>query len=210
MDAYLKQQIVEAARKLNCQFEMNKMTFENGNEEGTIEYFDGGFLEIKIVNKENDSIDFYQQIEMSHEKEMIEIMQAFYKYLYELDHRQMVDDQHIKKVVGKKWVFEKGQEPRYPNILVSCSSGASSSYYAYLITSRMMEYGIEIKADGIDYTSIQEVADQYDVIFLAPQVTYKLKEFRKLYGENKVYPLKSLEYATGNTNEIVNHLIKEE
>ncbi len=68
-------------------------------------------------------------------------------------------------------------------LLISCTSGVTSSYFAYTMKNAMNKAGLEIIIDAISITEIHKIHSQYDYILLAPQVAYALPEYRKKYGD---------------------------
>ncbi len=67
-------------------------------------------------------------------------------------------------------------------ILLTCSSGLTTSYFAYKLNEAAKLLNINYSLDAIDYNNLYNVAYKYDIILLAPQISYtynKTKEILK-------------------------------
>ena len=96
---------------------------------------------------------------------------------------------------------------RHPmRILVSCSSGFTSSYFAHSIEDASKEAGIEVTVHGASYTEIDKIQELYDYILTAPQIVYKLQEYREKYGD-KMIAVDSRTFATYDANRILNQIV---
>ncbi len=167
--------------------------------------YDEGWLEIIVENKEHE-IDFYQQIDsnVSSDKEIADCLLSFYEVLYEEGTKE--SESHVEKL--KTYDLGDGQ-PRVPNLLVTCTSGASSGYYAMLLKETLKPFSPDIKVEAIDISNLESVQDQFDCILLSPQVSYKYKELKEKYGA-RILCIAPLNYGTLNTKWVLKKLKDEE
>lgn len=87
-------------------------------------------------------------------------------------------------------------------ILLSCSGGLTTSYFAYSIQEMMNHRDLGIQVDAVGYSDIDNVANEYDIILLAPQIAYMLPEYREKYG-NKVMTIETVDFATSDFERII-------
>ena len=59
-----------------------------------------------------------------------------------------------------------------------------------------------IQVDAVGYSEIDNVANEYDMILLAPQIAYMLPEYREKYG-HKVMTIETVDFATGDFEGII-------
>ena len=107
-------------------------------------------------------------------------------------------------------------------ILFICCAGMSSS----LVVKKLEDYidtlkssnttNLNLTIEAIPLDKFKNVKDDYDIILLAPQIAYKLKEFKKLISDkNKSIPvsiIKGLDYGLLRVDNILSSallLIKE-
>ena len=63
-------------------------------------------------------------------------------------------------------------------ILLSCSGGLTTSYFAYSMQEIFKRQGLDIVVDAVGYMEIDKVIDDYDMVLLAPQVAYLLPQLK--------------------------------
>ena len=97
-------------------------------------------------------------------------------------------------------------ENKQINILLSCTSGLTTSYFAYLMQEKMNKVHQNIKIDAVSFTKVDEVENQYDYILLAPQISYKYDEFKEKYGD-KVMMMDTIDFASLNVDSVLNQII---
>ena len=80
-------------------------------------------------------------------------------------------------------------------ILICCTSGLTSHYYASL----MQQAQQNIIVDAYPIMNVEDVANDYDLILLAPQVAYMYPNLKRKFGK-KVMEVEAMDFATGNVN----------
>ena len=70
-------------------------------------------------------------------------------------------------------------------ILLSCTGGLTTSYFAGNLNEKAAEQNLDYTFDAIGFTYLDEVASDYDVILLAPQISYKHANIQGTY-KNKI------------------------
>lgn len=84
-------------------------------------------------------------------------------------------------------------------ILISCSSGFTSSYFASLMQETFENQNIHVQIDAYSVLELEHVEKDYDVILLAPQVAYMYPSLKKKFGR-KIMQIEAMDFATGNVN----------
>lgn len=170
------------------------------------------FFELSIIDQKSETMKFYQQIPMEDDLNLMAALQAFYEFLYcpqggggndRLN--RLIEERKKSEGVSELPVIDRSSV-KMPRILISCSSGASSSLYAHRLKSSMKDMGVEITVDAVSFLEMDRVQADYDIILLAPQVAYKQKEYRQLYGD-KVWTIQTMDYATVNVKPIEEKLL---
>ena len=180
---YLKW-IVNQGKKYNL-----KIKFENDNEdtiiikyndiEAMIKYYGDGIFEQKIINCLNNDVVFYQKnfeetIKKIYAQSQFYVLgpDVYFKLKY-LNHAIKLFEDMID------CIFEVANRP-FVSILLCCSGGLTTTLFA----SKMMELAklnklsYQITATG--YSRLPDIAKDYDIIMLAPQISYLLPQVEVL------------------------------
>lgn len=164
------------------------LCIENGEEHGTIRFHDDNIVELVIENQTTHETVFYLHFQMHDMKASIEQFETFFSYLKQphLQHEEV----YLEKSSIK-------------NILLSCSGGLTTSYFAYAMQEIVDQKNMNVRIDAVAYTDIDTIEENYDVILLAPQIAYMLPEYKRKYGK-KVMSISSIDFATSQFDGILN------
>ena len=91
------------------------------------------------------------------------------------------------------------------NILLTCTTGLTTSYYAYLLEEYFQKNHLDITIDAVGYQELEHIQNKYDYIFVAPQISYQYINLHERYGD-KVFLIDSYDFATGNIDAVLNNL----
>ena len=163
------------------------LCIDGSNSTGIISFHNEGIVELSVKNKDSDEILFYLHFQMHDMNSSLQQFNTFFHYLTtpSSEHHDMnVHQTDIKK------------------ILLSCSGGLTTSYFAYSIQEMMNHRDLGIQVDAVGYSDIDNVANEYDIILLAPQIAYMLPEYREKYG-NKVMTIETVDFATSDFEGII-------
>ncbi len=87
-------------------------------------------------------------------------------------------------------------------ILLSCSGGMTTSFFK----TRMMEYlslrHLHYEIDAAAVEDIDYIADQYDLILIAPQVRYSLSHIKQIAPQCHVEPIDPTVFASYNCTKL--------
>lgn len=84
-------------------------------------------------------------------------------------------------------------------ILITCTSGFTSSYFASLMQETFDKNEITVFIDACPISELDNVVKDYDIVLLAPQVSYVYIPLKKKFGK-KIMQIDAMDFATGNVN----------
>lgn len=103
--------------------------------------------------------------------------------------------------------FKDYYQPRLTKVLLCCSAGYTSTYFADGMKRFCNLAKIPIEIEAASYNNIDKMARQYDMVLLAPQIAYlESKILTKFNGD--VYSIPPKMFATNDYNEIVEFILK--
>ena len=170
------------------------ITFTNEMYEASVIFHDNNLIELSIEEKKTGEIPFYLHFEAYEKKSARDNIQAFFDFF--------MDKKPAKENLDS--IVVKNERPL--KLLVSCTSGMTSSYFAYTMKKVLNNAGIDVTIDAVSYREIDRIQSEYDYILLAPQIAYMLKEYQKKYG-NKVMAVESKDFASYNVKRVINHIV---
>lgn len=175
----------------------NHIYFSGKNRRGTISFYEGYIIELSVENSQTGESVFYIHFAIEDIQETKENIRIFFQFLQrEGEKVEKLDLTAIRQVKPVK-------------LLISCSCGITSSYFAFLMQQALNQAGTEIRADAVSFTDVDRVQEQYDYILLAPQIRYMLPKFRERYGD-KVLGIDLADFASRNVNRVLNLIVKRE
>lgn len=139
---------------------------------------------------------FWLHFEMHDFEFVMEQLSDFFKYIYDVKGNQMV--QTLEKV-----------QNNIQNILICCTAGVTSGYFAGMMQKRVDEECPEshIHVDNCNVNFVGDVIDKYDVVLIAPQIAYMEKDLKQKYGE-KIQVIDRVDFATFNFDGVLDKLLK--
>lgn len=145
-------------------------------------------IELCVKNTFNDEIEFYLHFQMKTMKHAIELFHEMLESIHKLIHRPTT------------------------KILLSCSGGMTTSFFASKMNeaSRLLYLNFEVAAIG--YNELFNVGSDYDVIMLAPQISYlhaKVQEILKDQVVIKIPPQIFAKYDVGKTIALIREAMQE-
>ena len=93
-------------------------------------------------------------------------------------------------------------------VLLSCSGGLTTSYFAYKINEAAEILKLNIHVEAIGYTQLYDVGNQYDVIMLAPQISYMHAKIQEILKDQVVIEIPTQAFAKYEVSKVVS-IIKE-
>lgn len=171
------------------------ISFCNEAYEASAVFHEGGVLELSIEDRRTGETPFYLHFEVRDPKSAGENLQAFMDFFRE------------EKPVKERLDVGAARNGQGMRLLVSCTSGLTSSYFAYVMKDALEQAGIDITIDAASCVEIDQIQDGYDYILLTPQIAYKLPEYQEKYG-NRVMTVDSRAFASYDVNKVINRLAR--
>ncbi len=169
----------------------NRIHFYHQTRKGTIAFYEGYILELSVEDCQSGQCPFYIHFAIQGKEQAKGNIRLFFQALE-------------GKGAGQEALDRCAVRRMKPlKILVSCSCGITSSYFALLMQESLNQAGAKITADAVGNTGVEEVGSRYDYILLAPQIGHMLPEFQEKYGD-KVLAIDFMDFASRNVNHVLN------
>jgi len=172
----------------------------------------------EINEKSEDEIDFVTENAVGHVQ--------FYHLEYEICaltiesdkadepvfflHFEIKDLDHAKDLFTQMTAsLKKAGEDTKVKVLLSCTSGFTTSFFADKLNGAAETLGLEYEFSAVPYNELFEAAQDKDVILLAPQIGYLFKKAQEVLKDKVIIQIPANVFASYNVTQTVN-LIKEE
>ncbi|MCI8297752.1 MAG: hypothetical protein HFG22_18135 [Lachnospiraceae bacterium] len=163
---------------------------------GTISFYEGTIIELVVEDKATGETPFYIHFAIQDIQETKENVEIFFRFLEGKEEgKAQLDVSAIRQTKPLK-------------LLVSCSCGITSSYFALLMQQALDGAGSQIQVAAVSYTEVEKVQEAYDHILLAPQIGYMLPKFQQKYGD-KVLAIDMVDFASRNVEHVINVVAQE-
>ena len=160
---------------------------------GKMSFFDDNIIDLRIEDINTKESIFYLHFQIKNLKMLTENIQSFFDCL---------NQQHDEACAKEDIIIKENL-----NILLTCSTGLTTSYFAYLLDEYFQQAQLNIKVDAVGYQELDVIQSQYDFIFVAPQISYLYTKLQEKYGQ-KVFLIDSYDFATGNIKSVLNKIDK--
>lgn len=128
-------------------------------------------IELKVTSKKRKELDFYLHFQMNTLKHAVSLFNEMITCLLKLDYEAKT------------------------KVLLCCSGGLTTSYFAQEINkaSKLLKNTIEVSAVG--YNQLYQIGQQFDFIFLAPQISYLHAQVQSILKDQVVMKIPPLVFA---------------
>ncbi|MFV0396192.1 MAG: PTS sugar transporter subunit IIB [Coprobacillaceae bacterium] len=151
---------------------------------GNVILWTNGIVEEIITRKSDDKLLFYLHYQIASISQCQSLFEEFYLALL-----QQSASSPIK-------------------ILLCCSGGLTTSFFAEKICKLITLENLNIQVDSIAFHQLTKYYNDYDCVYLAPQIAYLMPEALRI--TNKEVPVYSIEpsiYATYNCQELLHSFL---
>ena len=161
---------------------LNEILIKTETCEGLVRFNDLDIIELIVTNTLNDSIDFYIHFQMNNLHHAIGLFEEMIECIHHAMHKT------TKKV------------------LLSCSSGFTTSMFADKLNeaAKLLELNYEFNAVG--YMDLFDEGVKYDIILLAPQISYQHAKAQQHLQKQTVYNIPPQIFAKYDANALFNFL----
>lgn len=156
------------------------------------EFYDGeiifnalSIIEFSVINKVTHGVEFYLHFQMNTMKHALDLFFEMTECIQTLIHT-----------------------PTF-KVLLSCSGGLTTSYFASQINDAFSLLHIPYEASAVAYTKLFDVGADYDMILLAPQISYLHAKVQEILKEKMVIQIPPAVFAKYDVGAIIT-LIKKE
>ena len=141
-------------------------------------------IELKVTSKKREELDFYLHFQMNTLKHAVSLFNEMMVCLLKLNHEAKT------------------------KVLLCCSGGLTTSYFAQEINkaSKLLKNNIEVSAVG--YNQLYQIGKQFDLIFLAPQVSYLHAQIQSILKDQVVMKIPPLVFARYDVGTMLNSIEK--
>ena len=124
-------------------------------------------IEMSIYNKTISDYDFYLHFQLKTLSHAIELF-------------------HEMQESMKNYI----NEPKI-NILLCCSSGITTSYFANKLNDAASILSLNYLFNAVSYSQLSHCINDYDIVLLAPQISYQFSQVKKLCNKQYVFKIPS-------------------
>lgn len=128
-------------------------------------------IELMVTNTTNNNIEFYLHFQMKNLKHALELFEEMLEC--------------VKKLVNKPII----------KVLLSCSGGLTTSFFAEKLNEAADLLLLDFKFSAVPYNRLFEEGIKYDVILLAPQISYMHAKVQEILNDKIVLKLPSTIFA---------------
>ena len=159
--------------------------FDSPYGECEIRFYDDEIVEMIIKSKADASVKYYLHFQL---KEM-EYAMTLYSEMME--------------------AFQDLKSHDKVRVLLCCTSGATTGYFANLLNETAQAMGLDYSFDATSYYFIYDKAPAYDVVLTAPQINYKYKKIVNCLPRKLILQMPTVTFAQNNAFEMLNVLNQE-
>ena len=105
-------------------------------------------IELKVTNKVTNEINFYLHFQMNTIKHALELFNEMIESIISLSSKPVI------------------------KVLLSCSGGLTTGFFAQRINEVIQLLDLDLKVDATGYNNLYQIGTHYDIILLAPQISY--------------------------------------
>lgn len=160
----------------------NVVIIETGYCLGEVTFFPMDIIQLSVLNLVSNRHEFYL-------------------------HFQMHTLEHAMKLFGEMLETVRELTVKPPvRVLLSCTSGLTTSFFAQKLNESAKLLSLNYEFSAISYGKLYHVASQYDIILLAPQISYIYDTAKKILAGKKLYKIPPKVFATYDVRSIFTDL----
>ena len=187
MDDFLKEINVSVFREwiMNQNFAVchmkrvqNTIVLETKYGIGHVNFYDDCIIELNVENKNTQELDFFIHFQMNNLHHAVGLLMEMKECLETLRQHQKL------------------------KVLLSCSSGLTTGFFADKLQEAADLLNKDYLFDAVAYSELFDKGKDYDMILLAPQVSYMLSKVEDVFKDKLVFALSSTlfgKYDVSNT-----------
>ncbi|MCF0246384.1 MAG: ROK family protein [Ileibacterium sp.] len=155
----------------------NQILLKNDLGVAEIVFYGDDLAEISIVSRKDNQLKYYLHFELS-------------------------EEEHVKELFWEMAAaLQKLTEEKTIKVLLSCTSGATTTFFAEKLNENAKTLGLDYHFDAVPYLTLFETAPDYDVILIAPQIGYLYKKLKSAIPDKLVLQFPTSAFAGFNSME---------
>ncbi len=160
----------------------NVIVIETSYCRGEVTFFPMEIIQLSVLNLVNNQHEFYL-------------------------HFQMHTLEHAMKLFGEMLDSVKELAVKPPvKILLSCTSGLTTSFFAQKLNESAQLLALNYEFTAVSYSNLYHAASQYDIILLAPQISYIYETVKKVLHNKQVYLIPARIFASYDVKSVFTDL----
>ena len=125
-------------------------------------------------------------------------------------HFELNDEDHAKQLYNEMTeTLIHLKDEKTLRVLLSCSSGLTTSMFAEQLNSTSELLGLDYHFDAVAYTNIYDDIENYDALLIAPQIGYMLKRLKESLPHQLVEQIPTAAFASYDAIEVIKFIQKE-
>ncbi|MGX8680334.1 MAG: PTS sugar transporter subunit IIB, partial [bacterium] len=159
---------------------------ESDNTYAKIVFHDECMIELALTNKKNGNVEFYLHFRL---ETMPHTLGLYREFMNTID-----------KIESQKTI----------RVLLSCTSGLTTSFFAETLIEAASSSHLDYEFSAVSYNELPEAnaAGIYDIILLAPQISYQLSRVQSIFHRIPVVAIPSALFAKYDTRGTINLIEK--
>ena len=182
---------VESMKDAHACPEHKVICFCNDHYHAHVSFYENlNIIELSIQDKKTEENLFYLHFELNDIKTARNNILSFFEFLK----GEITIHQDVEINVAPM------------KVLISCIAGFTSSYFASMMQQVFCDHEQNVQVDAMSIYNIDDVKEDYDVILIAPQISYLYPQLKEKYGQ-KVMMIEAIDFATGNVQNTIHKII---
>ncbi len=157
----------------------DKISLETDSLESYITFNNNNIIELCVYNKVKNNTEFYLHFQMKNLKHAVSLFKEM------------------------KETIDKINTKPYINVMLSCSGGLTTSFFAQKINETIELLNLNIHVSAVGYHNLYQIKDDYDIVLLAPQISYELAQTKALLKDKIVKEIPASVFATYDVQAIL-------
>lgn len=138
------------------------IVIESNETQGHINFYDQEIVEYVLMNKKSKENEFYLHFQFHS-----------FQHAMELFNEMIGLIKHIHQSAKLK-------------VLLVCSGGLTTGYFAQKLKEAIGLLNLNMSVEARGYSEIYQIAQDYDMVLLAPQVSYLYSEVKKILKQQTI------------------------
>ena len=147
--------------------------FQKESIQGVIHFWPNYIIEEEVFNKEKEERIFYL-------------------------HFQINDLHRVQSLIQEFFDFIKTYPTQKRKILLCCSSAITTTYFAHEMNELAIKLNMPYSIDAVGYTNLEKVINDYELVLLAPQISYLDAKIKKQFQNKRIVMMTPKIFATNH------------